>query len=438
MNRLAMAPTPGPVTALRALRALLRGRDLLPPLAAFHADLGDIFRLPLPNFSPVVLAGPAAARLVLVDAEHNFRARIDADPVAHLLRHGVLVEDGAAHAALRELMAPALHRRLMEQQVQMMVACADEAAQNWPVGRSIDLRLEMRRLALRVLTRGLFGVDIAPDLARLWRPILRSLAFISPGAWLIWPAVPRPGYSRALRELDDYLYQLIAARRAEAAGGEDLLSLLVGAGLTDDLIRDQLLTLLIAGHDTAAATLTWAWQALAGHPDMLRRAQAEARAVLGEAPPTAANLGQLTYLEQVLKEVWRLYPPIHVANRVAAREVAFDGRRIPAGSRVLFSIFLTQRDPRHWPEPERFEPERFNGHTQPAPFTYLPFGAGPRVCIGAAMAQVEAKAVLARLLQRLDLTLQPAPPGLRMRATLEPAGAVFAEVSRILVRGFRG
>ena len=347
-----------------------------------------------------------------------------------MLRHGVLVADGAAHAALRELMAPALHRRLMEQQVQMMVACADEAAQGWPLGQPLDLRLEMRRLALRVLTRAVFGVDIAPDLARLWGPILRSLDFISPGAWLVWPAVPRPGYGRALRELDDYLYQLIAARRAQPAGGEDLLSLLVGAGLSDDLIRDQLLTLLIAGHDTAAATLTWAWQALAEHPDMLRRAQAEARAVLGDAPPTAANLGQLTYLEQVLKEVWRLYPPIHVANRLAAREVAFGGRRIPAGSRVLFSIFLTQRDPRHWSEPERFDPERFNGSIQPAPFTYLPFGAGPRVCIGAAMAQVEAKAVLARLLQTLDLSLQPAPPGLRMRATLELAGGVFAEVSK--------
>ena len=430
MNRLALAPTPGPVTALRALGALLRGRDLLPPLTAFHADLGDIFRLPLPNFSPVVLAGPAAARLVLVDAEHNFRARIDSDPVAHLLRHGVLVEDGAAHAALRELMAPALHRRLMEQQVQMMVDCADDAAQRWPLGQPIELRLEMRRLALRVLTRGLFGVDIAPDLARLWGPILRSLDFIAPGAWLVWPAVPRPGYGRALRKLDDYLYQLIAVRRAQPAGGDDLLSLLAGAGLSDDLIRDQLLTLLIAGHDTAAATLTWAWHALAGQPDVLRRAQAEARAVLGDAPPTAASLGQLTYLDQVLKEVWRLYPPIHVASRVAAREVVFDGRRIPAGTRVLFSIFLTQRDPRHWTEPERFDPERFDVRAQPAPFTYLPFGAGSRVCMGAAMAQVEAKAVLARLLQSLDLSLQPAPPGLRMRATLEPAGRVLASVSK--------
>jgi len=433
MNRL--APTPGPLTALRALRALLSKRDLLPPLAAFHADLGDIFRLPLPNFSPVVLAGPAAAQLVLVDAEHNFSARIDTDPVAHLLRHGVLVEDEAAHASLRDLMAPALHRRLMEQQVHMMVACADQAARNWPAGRPVDLRLAMRHLALNVLTRGVFGVDIAPDLARLWGPIQCSLAFISPGAWLLWPGVPRPGYGRALRRLDDYLYQLIAARRARPAADDGLLSLLVRAELSDDLIRDQLLTLLIAGHDTAAATLTWVWQAMAEQPEVLRRTQAEARTVLGDAPPTAASLAQLPYLDQVLKEVWRLYPPIHVANRLAVREVDFSGRRIPAGSRVLFSIFLTQRDPRYWPNPERFDPERFNGRAPLAPFTYLPFGAGRRVCLGAALAQVETRVILARLLQTLDLSLRPAPPGLRMRATLEPAGRVWADVTKKFERG---
>jgi cytochrome P450 len=419
-----LAPRPGVVAGWHALQALVRGRSLLPPLAALHADLGDIFRLPFPNFSPVVLAGPRAGRFMLVDERHNFEWRMDADPVAHLLRHGVLVEDGAAHDALRTLLAPALHRRLMEQQAQAMVACLDEVAARWRPGQTIEVQPAMRQVALLVLTRCLFGVDIAPDLAELWEPILRTLDYIGPGAWLLWPGLPRLGYARALRQMDNYLHRVIVAARQAPEPRAGLIGLLVSHGLSDDLIRDQLLTLLIAGHDTAAATLTWALHALSRHPAVLARAQAEARAALGARPPTSADLGQLPYLDQVIKETLRLYPPIHVANRQAARDVSFDGRRIPAGARVLFSIFLTQRDARYWPDPERFDPERFNRAEPPAPFTYLPFGAGPRFCIGSALAQVETRMVLARLLQSRTVRLAPARPGLRMRATLEPSAPI--------------
>ncbi|MFN8423987.1 MAG: cytochrome P450 [Anaerolineae bacterium] len=173
------APPPDPDASGDALRALLRERSLLPALAAVHRRMGDVFRLPLPGFSPVVLVGPDAARFVMLGPPGDLLWRFEKDPVARLLRHGVLVEDGAAHDALRTLMAPALHRRIIERSVDTMVACVDRVLAEWPAGGRVDSLPEMRRIALAVLTETLFGVDIAPDLARLWRSILGTLRHLA-------------------------------------------------------------------------------------------------------------------------------------------------------------------------------------------------------------------------------------------------------------------
>jgi cytochrome P450 len=413
-----------PRAALGAVGALLGGRNLLAPLAALHAEQGDVFRIPLPGFRPLVLAGPAAARFVLVEAHAGLRARLEGDPVTRLLRHGLLVEDGDAHGRLRALMTPPLHRTVVEQHIEAFWRCADEVAEGWRPAAAIHVVDEMRRLALLALTRTLFGADIAPELDALWRPVLRTLAYIAPGAWLLWPAVPRPGYRQALRTMDAYLLRMIASARAGAAGGTGLLPPLLQAGLSDDLIRDQLLTMLIAGHDTVTAALSWVLHLLSQHPSIRARARAEVDQVLVGSSPRAEDLGRLAFLDQVIKETLRLYPPIHVSNRIAAHNLEFEGRRIPEGTRVLFSIYLTHRHPRHWPDPERFDPSRFDpaARQPPAAYTYLPFGAGPRFCIGAAMAQVALKVVLARLLQHFEFEPASASVGLRMAATLEPRG----------------
>lgn len=427
--RAALVAVPRPTAAAgrMALRALLDGRSLLPVLSALHAELGDVFQLPMPHSSPVVLAGPQAARFLLVDARDDFRWRIESDPVARLFGHGVLVEDGAEHDRLRALMMPALHRRMLEGQVDAMNAAVDRLCAQWDAGAPQNMLPHMRALALDILARTLFAVDITPQLQYLWHSILRAIKFISPGMWILWPAVPRPGYARALKRLDDYLLQLVALKRAAGSrGAADVTSLLIEAGLDDQLIRDQLLTLLVAGHDTSTALLTWALYALATNPAVRCRAQAEMDAVLGSGQPQAAHLQQLPYLGQVVKETLRLYPPIHVGNRLTARDLEFNGCRLPAGTRVLFSIYLTQRHPQHWPEPDRFDPDRFDAalHPPPQPFTYLPFGGGPRFCVGAAMAQVETKLVLARLLQKYNFELPPQRMRFHMGATLEPARPV--------------
>jgi cytochrome P450 len=273
----------------------------------------------------------------------------------------------------------------------------------------------------------------------MWQPILRSLDYISPGLWLLWTGTPRFGFDQPLNELDDYLYELIRARRETISKApnpdedDNLLTHLVKTPeMTDSLIRDQLLTMLIAGHDTSTAMLSWALYLLGRHPEVMAMAQAEIDQVLAHDQPNNENMEQLPYLDQVIKETLRLYPPIHVSNRQAAEDVIINGYQIPAGTRVMYSIYLAHRDPKYWSDPADFRPERFQlGNTtekQP-PFTYLPFGGGPRNCIGAAFAQIEARVVVSRILQRFSLELLNQNVHTHMGATLEPRPGVKMRVT---------
>jgi cytochrome P450 len=288
-------------------------------------------------------------------------------------------------------MAPALHKRMVAGYAGRIVRQVDRVSARWPKGGAIDALVEMRRIALLSIVDSLFGVDAGKDMARLWRPLLKTLAYISPGPWLVWRDMPRPGYRRALRRMDAYLYAVIRARRRADAAGADLLGLLLEADLPDDLI-----TMLIAGHDTSTALLAWALALLGGHPAVLARARQEVDEALGSEPPAAERLDALPYLGQVIDETLRLYPPIHLGNRIAMTDLTFGGYRIPEGRRVLYSIYLAHRDPAHWPEPARFDPERFSAANKRgrAPYTYLPFGGGRRNCIGYAFAEVEARVCL--------------------------------------------
>ncbi|MFM8321213.1 MAG: cytochrome P450, partial [Chloroflexota bacterium] len=255
---------------------------------------------------------------------------------------------------------------------------------------------------------------------------------------------PRPGYRRSLAQMDAYLYQLIADRRAAlecsptalehsaaAPLPADMLGLLIASGMEDGLIRDQLLTMLIAGHDTVTALMAWTLYLLGSHPDAYRRAQAEADAVLARGElPGYAQLNGLVYLEQVIREALRLYPPIHLGSRLAAVDLEYDGYRIPAGERVIYSIYLTQRHPDCWPDPDRFDPERHQPGHSPQPYSWLAFGGGPRNCIGAAFGQVEARLVLGYVLRNFSLRLHDRRVTPHMGATLEPAPGVWMDAVR--------
>jgi cytochrome P450 len=410
---------------------------MLAALEVFHRELGDVFRITMPGFNPIALIGPEANRFVLVTQRDELRWRAERDPITRLLREGLLVIDGEQHDTLRSYMNPAFHRRMLAGYVEAMWRFTDQISATWSGPAPRDMLAEIRRITLLILVNTMFRVDFSPEMSQLWPAVLGLLNYISPGLWLIWRDIPRPGAATARQQVDDYLYGLIRRRRAELDQAktepDDLLSLLITTpGMTDDLIRDQLLTMLIAGHDTSTALLAWALYLLGQHPEALAQARAEVEAVLGDDVPTLEHTTQLRYLDGVINEALRLYPPLHIGTRTAAVDLEFQGYHIPAGSRVIYSPYLTHRQPHYWPNPARFDPSRFapeQSRTRP-PYSFVPFGGGSRTCIGAAFAQVEAKVILARLLQQFELELVQSKVHLHMGVTLEPRPGVMMAARR--------
>ncbi|MFZ0545780.1 MAG: cytochrome P450 [Candidatus Promineifilaceae bacterium] len=433
-------PALSPKAGWKALKALINQRSLLAALEALHAHIGNAFRITLPAFQPVVLVGPENSRPILVTQREKFNWRTENDPVTKLLRRGLLVEDSESHHCLRNLMSRPFHRRQVQSHISEMGRCTDIVIENWQDGQQLDMLVEMRRAALLILMRTLFGVEFQADMEHMWRPILRAIDYISPGLWLLWKDVPRFGFNQPLKELDDYLYDLIRVRREtvgkdlETSDIDDLLTHLIKTPhMTNNLIRDQLLTMLIAGHDTSTAMLSWALYLLGRHPQSMAKVQAEIDTALAGSQPNQNNIDNLPYLDQVIKETLRLYPPIHIGSRRAAEELTVNGHQIPVGTRVMYSIYLAHRDPKYWPDPAVFRPERFvlnNYAEKQPPFTYLPFGGGPRNCIGATFAQIEARVVLSRILQQFSLHLLNQDVRMHMGATLEPRPGVHMRVNR--------
>jgi cytochrome P450 len=428
-------PIPGPQTGLRALQSMLHEGHPLAAMQVFHRELGDIFRVNLPGFKPVVMAGPQAAHFVLVEGRSDLRWRNPDDPVTALLRHGVLVEDGALHDDLRRQMSPALHRRMLEGYLQAMYRAVEKVSSTWPSGGVVDMLVEMRKIALLILVETLFDADFSPELTHLWQPILDTIAFISPGAWMVWRGAPRPQYRHGLQTLDAYLYRLIAERRRSLdrlqTDPTDLLGVLLVSGMDEARLRDQLLTMLIAGHDTSTALLAWSLYLLGSNPDVMRLAVEEAAVLSDDDLLSMECLNSLELLGNVIREALRLYPPIHLGSRLAADDLEYDGYIIPKGERVIYSIYLTQRHPKYWQHPDAFLPERYaDPSAKTIPYAWLAFGGGPRNCIGAAFGQMESRLVLAYVLKHFDLALVERRVHAHMGATLEPRPGVRMRVHR--------
>lgn len=412
-------------TGRQALTALLAERSPLGAMRVLYRRMGRLFQIPLRSFQPFVVGGPEANRRLLVTDRDKVRWRNN-DPVTDLLGRGVLVTDGPEHDHYRGLMEPSLHPAALPQYTRMMLAQTDRVTSDWMDGGTVDMLVESRKIALLIIMQALFSVDVRDDLPRIWKPVLKAIEYISPGAWIFWRRMPRPGFRKPLAELDDWLYGIIRARRA-ASPCPDLLQHLLDAGLDDARVRDQMLTMLIAGHDTSTALLAWTFALLGRDEAIHRRLVQELDEALQGSPPEAPSGWQPALLDHVIKESLRLYPPIHTGNRMIAEEISFEGCPLPTGGRMFYSIYLTHRDAEHWTEPDAFRPERFARGRKTPPFAYVPFGGGPRACIGAAFGQAEARLVLARLLQtwrfepplgrihaHMGATLEPRP-GVRMR-----------------------
>lgn len=423
-------PSPAPGAQPRRLPPGLRGLPLLGVALDFqnrpldmiregHRRYGPIFSS---NFmgSPIIwLLGPEANEFVLASHADRFLWRPALMRVVCLLGEGMITSDGATHDQQRALVMPALHREQLATYLDALIEVTDQTLDGWAIGREINVFEEMRRITLQAVARTLLGQDLGQSQAALreWFSIAGSYLDLSPpfnALRLNLPGVAWSRFVRARAGIDALLIDLIARRRARPASGDTLDALIAardgsGAPLADERIRDLCMTLLVTALNEPANMMTWMQYLLDKHPPVRDALIAEHRRVLGDRPPTLADLREMTYLDQVIKETLRLYPAIWISMRLAVEPFSFGGYDFDAGTFVGLSRYLTHRMPEFFADPEAFKPERFDpqhGESHP-PYVYLPFGAGDRICPGADFAVMEGKVIMARLLRRFSLSLRP-------------------------------
>ncbi|MFC7738133.1 cytochrome P450 [Roseomonas sp. GCM10028921] len=417
--------------------------------------LGDIVQLAVPGLHPVfVLATPAHIRHVLQDNHANYRRAPIHDRLKVVLGEGLLTSDGELWRRQRRLLQPAFRAERIRRFVAAMAASAVNLAEAWEAGaahnRILDVSQEMSDLTLDIAVRCMFGREQRGGDAAISRALLEVQEWIAARFWSIAPTwmerLPTPAnrrFRRALAVLDAAVEGIVTARLATRDVGNDLLGMLLAAqgqdgnGIDAHQVRDEAMTMLLAGHETSAAALTWTWHLLALHPQVAEAVRDELAQILhGRAVPDADDLSRLELTRAVLQEAMRLYPPAGWIPRLAAGPDQIGDYNIPAGAILVLSPWLVQRDPRFWPDPERFDPARFAPTERPAPYTYFPFGGGPRTCIGTHFAMTEMLVALAVLVPRIRLrhaSDEPIVP--KLRITLRPAGGVPMCVERLVRSG---
>lgn len=397
-------------------------RDPLRFAQSVARTYGPIASYPILQWRLVFATRAESIRHVLSSNAKNFTNREIYFNLIPLLGAGLLTSDGDFHKQQRRLVLPAFHRRRVESYADVMVNYTLEMLERWRPGQILDVAGEMQRLTLRIVAKALFNMDLGDESSTLGQAFSGTLAYLNDGGMISLNSLPLNlpftaygRFVRAKRVLDAAVYKIIQSHRSSGEDYGDVVSMLLhardedGSALSDIQVRDQTMTLMAAGHETTAVALSWTFYLLSEHPQVREKLLAEIRAVLGDRPPTVADLEHMPYLEMVLKESMRLYPPAWAVARRATNDYELEGYRLPAGSFVMLSPFVTHRLPIYWSEPERFWPERFSPeHDEPSePFAYFPFGAGPRTCIGMPFAMMEARLLLATILQRFTPALVP-------------------------------
>jgi cytochrome P450 len=421
--------------------------DPLPLLLGAYEEFGPIFSLRLLHSRVVFMLGPEANHFVTVAHPENFHWRESSfGDLIPLLGDGLLTIDDDYHDRARAIMMPAFHREQIVAAVAAMAAEAEAAIGALPVGETVDVYDWMRNLAMRIAMRALLGLD--PDEAGKGAAAAthfeRALGYY--GIDFQWRLARGPGspwrkMTSSREILDEIVFTEVARRRADPdPGRQDILSLLVaargegGEAFTDREIRDQAMTLMFAGHDTSTSTLTFMLHELSRHPEALARLHEEQDRVLGEGVPTVDQLErEMPYLDMVLDEVLRLYPPAWIGPRRAVREFEFGGCTVPRDAYVNYCSWASHRIPEVFPDPEAFIPERFTRERKAAlpRGAYVPFGGGSRICIGKRFGQAEVKLVATMLLARLRLDSLPGRTvTIRQMPTLSPVGGLRMRVNK--------
>jgi cytochrome P450 len=388
-----------------------------------NARYGDFTLMWFGPYSVYVVNHPDYAHDVLVThATQYYKDRVLKTVLKPVLGTGLFTNDGDFWKRQRKLVQPAFHSKRIGAYAQVMVDYAQELAQRWHDGATLDVDRDMTELTMRIVCKTLFDADVATQAHEVGEVITEVLKLTNRRFnnllpipdWL--PTRDNRALTKSVARLDELIMGFIAEWRRTGEDKGDLLSMLLMAmddddatHMTDKQVRDEAMTLFGAGHETTAVTLTWAWYLLSQNPTAEARLHDELSRVLGGRAPTLADLPQLQYTEMVIKEAMRLYPPAFAVTRQNIEDVTIADYPIKKNSIVMVNIYGMHRDVRFFENPDQFRPERFSTENEknPSKYAYLPFGGGPRVCIGNQFAMMEAKLVLATLAQRFQLSLAP-------------------------------
>jgi cytochrome P450 len=422
-------------------------RDVLGFLSDCATRYGDVVALQLGAWPVLLVSRADLAEQVLAVRYRSFRKHsFFFRHVTAIFGNGLLTSEGDFWLRQRRLAQPAFHRDRVAGYASDMVDLAERHADTWRDGDVRDVHREMMALTLKIVVRTLFGSDVderaTAEVGRAFDDVVKEIARRFRRPFRIPDPVPTPGnvrYLQGVRRIDRLVYSLIEDRRR--TGGErcDLLSLLLhardedGTRMTDRQLRDEVVTLFLAGHETTALALSWAWYLLSRHPEKRAALERELAEMLGDRPPSAADLPRLRYTEAVVQESLRLFPPAYALGREAIEPGELDGYAVPVGTTVFVLPWILHRDPRYFDAPGEFRPERWlDGLQARLPRgAYVPFGGGPRLCIGQSFALMEASLILASVARRFRVDLEPGRTVTPFPSiTLRPAGGVPATVRR--------
>jgi cytochrome P450 len=395
------------------------GRDPLSFMSTCAHAYGPLAHYRIARTHVYLASDPNDIDSVLLSNHRNFKKGRMLQAFRAVLGNGLVTNEGDDWTRQRRLVQPAFRDECIRAHGAAMIQCTQQFLSQWRMAPrpARDVSWEMRQLTQRIAVATLFDVDM-PEIGE---QVVRALSMVSSSVteWinmgLLLPGwAPTPGnrrLHRAMRNFDEVIYRIIARHRAEPHGVHDVLSILLNAagGMTARQIRDEVITLLIAGHETTAVALTWTWFLLAKHPEIQGKLNDELQTVLGGRAPRVDDVPALVYTELIIREALRLYPPLWVLPRTALNECVVGGYRIPAGASVIASQWVMHHDQRFFHDPQRFDPDRWSrGFAQQLPrFAYFPFGGGPRQCIGRNFAMQEAILILAMIAQEYRVSLAP-------------------------------
>ena len=389
-------------------------------------EYGDVVRARFFYVTCYFLYNPNDIEYVLSTNAKNFikSMSVRSNFFHRLIGNGLLTSEGEFWRRQRRLAQPAFHRQRVSTYGDVMVDYTERLISSWKAGETRDVHRDMMRLTLEIVAKTLFNADVSGDADRvgtILAEIVKPFASQATLKWILDNRLPTPAhrrFHRLAKQIDEIVYRIIEERRASGRDEGDLLSMLLqaqdedGSQMTDKQLRDEVITLFLAGHETTALTLSWAWYLLALNPQAERRFHEELETVLRGRAPRFSDLPQLKYTEMIAKESMRLYPPAYGVGREAIEDCEIGGYRVPAKTQIFAFQWATQRDPRYFDKPDEFNPDRWTEEFADSlpKYAYFPFGGGPRACIGNSFAMMEIVLVLATIGQRFRLKLVPDHP----------------------------